>query len=72
MKAVTSIVAAAAVSTFAATSAFAGGFAAVINEAPPVVIVPEVVATGSLPGWVIPAAIAVALIAVATQGGSDD
>lgn len=64
-------IAAAAVATTVAGSAFAGGFATEIVEQPVVIVDPVITPSGSLPGWVIPAVIAVALIAVATQGGSD-
>ncbi len=67
-----STIAAAAVMTTVAGSAFAGGFATEIVETPVVVIDPVVAPAGSLPGWVVPAAVAVALIAVATSGSDDD
>ncbi len=66
MKFVTS----AAALCLAASQSFAGGFAAEVIEPEQIIVVPTETA-GSLPGWVVPAAIAIALIAVATQGGSD-
>ena len=57
--------------TLLASTAQAGGFATEIVEVPPEIVVPQD-APGSLPAWVVPAAIAVVLIAIATQGGSDE
>ena len=61
---------AAAVGTAAlASSAVAGGFSDEIVEAPVVVVEPEP-ARGSLPGWVIPAALAAGFIALALSDDS--
>ncbi|SHJ02293.1 hypothetical protein [Wenxinia saemankumensis] len=69
------LLAATAASAFAATSAFAGGFADEITEAPvvaPTVMVEPAAPAGSIPGWVIPAALAAALIAVAVSGDDSE
>ncbi len=51
-----------------AAPAFAGGFGDAIQEPGPIVVVPG--PSSSLPGWVIPAAIVAALIAVAASSDS--
>ncbi len=58
---------AAAFTTTLAVPATAGGFAATIEE--PIVIQP-VPEASSIPGWVIPAVIVLALIAVASSSDS--
>ena len=56
---------------FAGTTAFAGGFADEIVEAPVVVVEPTAPA-GSLPGWVIPAVLVAGLVALAVSGDDSD
>lgn len=67
----TNTLAAAACAVMVAGSAVAGGFEATVTENDVTVIpVTPPAATGSLPGWVIPAVIVAGLVAVATA--SDD
>lgn len=62
---------AAAAATTIAGSAFAGGFAEEIVEAPVAIVEPAAPA-GSLPGWVIPAVLVAGLVALAVSGDDSD
>ncbi|SHJ02311.1 hypothetical protein [Wenxinia saemankumensis] len=71
MRLTKTLVASTAAIAFAGSAALAGGFADEIVEAPVVMVEPAAPA-GSIPGWVIPAALAAALIAVAVSGDDSD
>lgn len=64
----TKTVIAAVAATTVASTAFAGGFADEIVEAPVTIVEPAAPA-GTLPGWVIPAVLVAGLVALAV---SDD
>ena len=74
MSVIKTLIAATAASAFAASAALAGGFADEIVEEPvaPVVMVEPPAPAGSIPGWVIPAALAAALIALAVSGDDSE
>ena len=69
LKLITSVALAAAI----ASPAFAGGFSNEIVEQPVVTVQPAPApARGSLPGWVIPAAVLAALVAVAVNNDDNN
>ncbi|GGL53641.1 hypothetical protein [Wenxinia marina] len=71
MRLTKTLLAATVATTFAASTAFAGGFADEIVEAPVVVVEPTA-PRGSLPGWVIPAVLVAGLVALAVSGDDSD
>lgn len=74
LKTIKAAVAATTAVVLSGTTALAGGLSDAIVETPVVVEDPVEVepAGGSLPGWVIPAAIVALLIGIASSGSDDD